>query len=113
MAADHRTPTMPTDELLSLVNPISLLKRSPRSYITRRVTNPRNGQRSRTIGLVLVMLQFRSTKTVAWFSNSPRLVCHHRPVSPNPSRLWLAGLNPPFFIPELNEWSGQGMGFIE
>src|SRR6267154_4530347 len=78
VAADHRTRTMPTDELLSLANAISLLKRSPRSYTTRRVTNPRNGQRSGTIGLVLVMLQFRSTKTVAWFSNSPRLVTHHR-----------------------------------
>jgi hypothetical protein len=35
------------------------------------------------------------------------------PASGNASRQWLAQLNPPFFIPELNEWTGQGTGFIE
>jgi hypothetical protein len=29
------------------------------------------------------------------------------------SRLWLAALNRPFFIPELNEWTGQGTGYLE
>ncbi len=28
-------------------------------------------------------------------------------------RIWLANRNPPFFVPNLNEWDGQGRGFIE
>ena len=35
------------------------------------------------------------------------------PAAGNLGRQWLAGLDPPFFIPGLNEWSGQGTGFIE
>jgi hypothetical protein len=35
------------------------------------------------------------------------------PVSGNPSRQWLAALNPAFFVAELNEWTGQGTGFME
>jgi hypothetical protein len=35
------------------------------------------------------------------------------PVNGNASRLWLAALNPPFLIQELNEWSGQGTGYFE
>jgi hypothetical protein len=44
-----------------------------------------------------------------------RLSARHppAPVPGNASRQWLAQLNPPFFIPELNEWTGQGTGFIE
>lgn len=29
------------------------------------------------------------------------------------SRIWLAQMNPPFFLPALNEWTGQGTGFLE
>lgn len=35
------------------------------------------------------------------------------PAVGHPSRLWLAGLNPSFFVAELNEWTGQGSGFVE
>jgi hypothetical protein len=31
----------------------------------------------------------------------------------NQRRLWLANSNPPFFLASLNEWDGQGHGFIE
>jgi hypothetical protein len=35
------------------------------------------------------------------------------PAHGHPSKLWLARLNPPFFVAELNEWVGQGTGFVE
>jgi hypothetical protein len=35
------------------------------------------------------------------------------PATGNASRIWLAHLIPPLFGPELNEWTGQGTGFIE
>lgn len=28
-------------------------------------------------------------------------------------QIWLANRNPPFFLPQLNEWNGQGTGFME
>jgi hypothetical protein len=31
----------------------------------------------------------------------------------NQRRIWLANRNPPFFLAELNEWNGQGQGFLE
>ena len=31
----------------------------------------------------------------------------------NQRRIWLANRNPPFFLGTLNEWDGQGHGFIE
>ncbi|HTR34990.1 MAG TPA: hypothetical protein VMH80_03760 [Bryobacteraceae bacterium] len=31
----------------------------------------------------------------------------------NQRRIWLANRNPPFFLADLNEWDGQGHGFIE
>lgn len=31
----------------------------------------------------------------------------------NQRRIWLAQLDPPFFLPGLNEWTGQGTGFLE
>jgi hypothetical protein len=31
----------------------------------------------------------------------------------NQRRIWLANRNPPFFLDALNEWDGQGHGFIE
>ena len=31
----------------------------------------------------------------------------------NDSRVWLANRNPPFFLTDLNEWNGQGHGFIQ
>lgn len=31
----------------------------------------------------------------------------------NQRRIWLANRNPPFFLQELNEWDGQGHGFME
>jgi hypothetical protein len=31
----------------------------------------------------------------------------------NPRRIWLANRNPPFFVAALNEWTGQGTGFME
>jgi hypothetical protein len=31
----------------------------------------------------------------------------------NQRRQWLANRNPPFFLAELNEWNGQGLGFLE
>lgn len=31
----------------------------------------------------------------------------------NQRRIWLANRNPPFFLAALNEWDGQGHGFIE
>src|ERR1051326_515108 len=49
-------------------------------------------------------------------SIAQRLAAHLNvapPAAGNLSRQWLAGLAPPFFITGLNEWSGQGMGFIE
>jgi hypothetical protein len=30
-----------------------------------------------------------------------------------PRRDWLAGLTPPFLDPDLNEWNGQGTGFVQ
>jgi hypothetical protein len=45
-----------------------------------------------------------------------RLAVHLRlvvPLAGNQRRIWLAQLNPPFFSPELNEWTGQGTGFLE
>lgn len=35
------------------------------------------------------------------------------PAAGNQRRIWLAQLNPPFFSLELNEWTGQGTGFLE
>lgn len=35
------------------------------------------------------------------------------PPAGNQRRIWLANRNPPFFLAELNEWDGQGHGFIE
>lgn len=35
------------------------------------------------------------------------------PQAGNDRRQWLAQLNPPFFIRDLNEWTGQGTGFLE
>jgi hypothetical protein len=35
------------------------------------------------------------------------------PAAGNQSRIWLGQLNPPFFLAELNEWTGQGTGFLE
>jgi hypothetical protein len=35
------------------------------------------------------------------------------PAAGQPRRQWLAQTNPPFFIAGLNEWTGQGTGFIE
>jgi hypothetical protein len=37
------------------------------------------------------------------------------PVPPpgNQRRIWLSQTNPPFFSQELNEWTGQGTGFLE
>lgn len=35
------------------------------------------------------------------------------PPAGNQRRIWLAGLTPPFLDPGLNEWDGQGKGFIE
>ena len=45
-----------------------------------------------------------------------RLAGHLRvvvPVAGNQRRIWLAQLNPSFFSHELNEWTGQGTGFLE
>jgi hypothetical protein len=35
------------------------------------------------------------------------------PPAGNQRRQWLANRNPPFFLVELNEWNGQGLGFLE
>lgn len=35
------------------------------------------------------------------------------PAVGNQRRIWLAQLNPPFLVVDLNEWTGQGTGFIE
>ncbi len=35
------------------------------------------------------------------------------PAPGNQRRIWLANHNPPFFLGELNEWTGQGTGFME
>lgn len=35
------------------------------------------------------------------------------PPAGNQRRIWLANRNPPFFLAGLNEWDGQGHGFIE
>jgi hypothetical protein len=35
------------------------------------------------------------------------------PAPGHPRRQWLAELNPPFFLPDLNEWTGNGTGFLE
>lgn len=35
------------------------------------------------------------------------------PPEGNQSRIWLSQLDPPFFLVELNEWTGQGTGFLE
>jgi hypothetical protein len=35
------------------------------------------------------------------------------PAPGNQRRQWLANRTPPFFLTDLNEWSGQGTGFIE
>lgn len=35
------------------------------------------------------------------------------PQAGNDRRQWLAQINPPFFIRDLNEWTGQGTGFLE
>lgn len=35
------------------------------------------------------------------------------PAPGNQRRIWLANRNPPFFVGDLNEWDGQGRGFIE
>lgn len=35
------------------------------------------------------------------------------PAAGNPRRIWLANCNPPFFVAGLNEWDGQGRGFVE
>jgi hypothetical protein len=35
------------------------------------------------------------------------------PATGNPRRIWLAQLNPPFLLQGLNEWTGQGTGFLE
>lgn len=35
------------------------------------------------------------------------------PPTGNQRRVWLANRTPPFFFAELNEWDGQGRGFIE
>jgi hypothetical protein len=35
------------------------------------------------------------------------------PVPGHQRRIWLANRTPPFFVPGLNEWDGQGKGFIE
>ena len=35
------------------------------------------------------------------------------PPTSHQRRIWLANRNPPFFLPELNEWNGQGHGFFE
>ena len=35
------------------------------------------------------------------------------PPAGNHRRIWLANRNPPFFLADLNEWDGQGRGFIE
>lgn len=35
------------------------------------------------------------------------------PAAGHPRRQWLAQLNPPFFLPDLNEWTGNGTGFLE
>jgi hypothetical protein len=35
------------------------------------------------------------------------------PPAGNQRRTWLANRNPPFFLGNLNEWDGQGRGFIE
>ncbi len=35
------------------------------------------------------------------------------PAAGNERRQWLANRNPPFFLADLNEWNGQGTGFIQ
>jgi hypothetical protein len=35
------------------------------------------------------------------------------PPAGNQRRIWLANRTPPFFLADLNEWDGQGRGFIE
>jgi len=35
------------------------------------------------------------------------------PAARNQRRIWLANRNPPFFLAALNEWDGQGHGFLE
>jgi hypothetical protein len=35
------------------------------------------------------------------------------PPAGNPRRIWLANRNPPFLMADLNEWTGQGTGFME
>ena len=35
------------------------------------------------------------------------------PQTGNDRRQWLAQVRPPFFIGDLNEWTGQGTGFLE
>jgi hypothetical protein len=35
------------------------------------------------------------------------------PPAGNESRIWLSRSHPPFFLPELNEWTGRGTGFFE
>ncbi len=60
--------------------------------------------------------QFRTFIESLFNSIAQNLAVHLRlpvPALGNASRVWLAQLNPPFFLPELNEWTGQGTGFVE
>jgi len=60
--------------------------------------------------------QFRASVESLFDGMAERLAEHLRvaaPLAGNQSRIWLSQLNPSFLSQELNEWTGQGTGFIE
>jgi hypothetical protein len=56
--------------------------------------------------------QFRPFIESLFDSTAERLGCGAVPAG-NQRRIWLANCRPPFFLQDLNEWDGQGHGFIE
>jgi hypothetical protein len=58
--------------------------------------------------------QFRSFIESLYDSISERLAGGAPlPAAGYQRQIWLANRNPPFFLAELNEWTGQGQGFLE
>jgi hypothetical protein len=57
--------------------------------------------------------QFRAFIESLFDAIAERLAGAAVPPPGNQRRTWLANRNPPFFLAELNEWDGQGHGFIE
>jgi hypothetical protein len=57
--------------------------------------------------------QFRAFIESLFDALAERLAGAGVPPPGNQRRTWLANRNPPFFLAELNEWDGQGHGFIE